>query len=76
MARKSAAPKIPGNVLPEGEDTPAPAAPVAPAVARAVESADKMSYADAVKAASEGKLSGRVLTEKGWYIPDATREVA
>lgn len=73
MARKNAT-KIPGST--PSKDTPAPDAPMAPAVSRATDAAEKMSYEDAQKLDREGGLNRRVLTEKGWYVPRAAAEVA
>ena len=44
-----------------------------PAIERAVAAATHMKYDEAVAADREGKLTRRVLTEKGWYCP-ARRE--
>lgn len=46
-----------------------------PAIREAVAGAEKMPYADAVRLGAEGKIVDRVLTEKGWYIPNADRLV-
>lgn len=79
MARKKA-PQVPGSTADAPAPTSAaelaaPAAPMAPAVARAMDGATKMSYADAVRLAGEGKLTERVLTEKGWYVPNVASPV-
>jgi len=86
MARGKKA-QVPGEA-PEPQDeraakTPrakaaAPAAeaqPMHPAVERAMEGADKMTYAKAQALDAEGKLGRKVLTEQGWYIPNSSRPV-
>jgi hypothetical protein len=77
VAKSKKATRVPGDSPTEGAaaPAPAPAAALPPAVVAATEGATKMSYADAVRLASQGKLQDRVLTEKGWYIPDPARVV-
>ena len=54
---------------------PAPADALPPKIKAVMEDATKMAHDEAVKAAAEGKIVDRVLTEKGWYIPNANREI-
>lgn len=86
MAKGKRTPQVPGAAQaadPEDRTDAPPAAKAVsaglkvlhPAIQSAVADATKMSHADAVKAEAEGALNRRVLTEKGWYIPNADRKV-
>jgi hypothetical protein len=71
--------EMPDAELPEPAsvvETPAPvAAAPSPLVVKAVSGATKMSYAQAQAADAAGELPRRVLTEQGWYVPQAARKV-
>jgi hypothetical protein len=84
--RKKATPQVPGEAPGESAAptprarraaaaaAPSPA-PMPPAIERAVANAKHMTYAEAQAADAEGKLTRRVLTEKGWYVPKPAQVV-